>query len=178
VVVKDGFYFLADHRSVFHQSDLADTDVVLVIDERLRSTPGKRHRRQSRVSTSPPPRHQHTLPRSQNLFVVRINLCLTLPINDIFTFKKLDYLNSTTSLVSKVFTFSIHRAAFNYELSLFVVKNLCYIFMLVHSLYPGITWMIHNRKSKKKSLPPSEAENTADTNTTEDISDEVNHFII
>ena len=30
-----------------------------------------------------------------------------------------------------------YRAAFNYELSLFVVKNLCYIFMLCHSLYPG-----------------------------------------
>ncbi len=27
--------------------------------------------------------------------------------------------------------------AYNYELSLFVVKNLCYIFMLMHSLYPG-----------------------------------------
>merc|ERR1711976_406379 len=26
----------------------------------------------------------------------------------------------------------------DYELSLFVVKNLCYIFMLIHSLYPGI----------------------------------------
>lgn len=40
-----------------------------------------------------------------------------------------------TFLVS-LFYFS-SRAAFNYELSLFVVKNLCYIFMLIHSLYPG-----------------------------------------
>merc|ERR1712079_666570 len=29
-------------------------------------------------------------------------------------------------------------ATYNYELSLFVVKNLCYMFLLVHSLYPGM----------------------------------------
>ena len=34
--------------------------------------------------------------------------------------------------------FSFCRANLDYELSLFVVKNLCYIFMLIHSLYPGI----------------------------------------
>ena len=36
------------------------------------------------------------------------------------------------------FFFSFCRANLDYELSLFVVKNLCYIFMLIHSLYPGI----------------------------------------
>ena len=41
------------------------------------------------------------------------------------------------SPISPLHQFIIFRAAFNYELSLFVVKNLCYIFMLCHSLYPG-----------------------------------------
>ena len=41
------------------------------------------------------------------------------------------------SPISRLHQFIIFRAAFNYELSLFVVKNLCYIFMLCHSLYPG-----------------------------------------
>lgn len=40
-------------------------------------------------------------------------------------------------LLKTVFILFSIRAAFNYELSLFVVKNLCYIFMLLHSLYPG-----------------------------------------
>jgi hypothetical protein len=29
-----------------------------------------------------------------------------------------------------------------YDLSLFVVKNLCYIFMLLHSLYPGMVYVL------------------------------------
>ena len=38
-------------------------------------------------------------------------------------------------------SFSI-RAHLNYDLSLFVVKNLCYIFMLMHSLYPGMVYVL------------------------------------
>jgi len=33
-------------------------------------------------------------------------------------------------------------AHLNYDLSLFVVKNLCYIFMLMHSLYPGMVYVL------------------------------------
>lgn len=33
-------------------------------------------------------------------------------------------------------------AQLNYDLSLFVVKNLCYIFMLLHSLYPGVAYVL------------------------------------
>lgn len=52
-------------------------------------------------------------------------------------------------------------AAFNYELSLFVVKNLCYIFMLVHSLYPGIMWMVHHRKSALAASKSPDLSSTA-----------------
>ena len=34
------------------------------------------------------------------------------------------------------------RAWMKYDLSLFVVKNLCYIFMLMHSLYPGMVYVL------------------------------------
>ena len=40
-----------------------------------------------------------------------------------------------------LYCFSI-RAHLNYDLSLFVVKNLCYIFMLMHSLYPGMVYVL------------------------------------
>lgn len=52
-------------------------------------------------------------------------------------------------------------AVLNYELSLFVVKNLCYIFMLVHSLYPGMVHVLTGKScgaSKEDELdtpPPS-----------------------
>merc|ERR1711935_51905 len=48
-----------------------------------------------------------------------------------------------------------------YDLSLFVVKNLCYIFMLMHSLYPGMVYVLTGKpcghlvpfsNDKKKSI--------------------------
>ena len=40
------------------------------------------------------------------------------------------------------FYISYFRAWMKYDLSLFVVKNLCYIFMLMHSLYPGMVYVL------------------------------------
>ena len=45
--------------------------------------------------------------------------------------------------------FSI-RAHLNYDLSLFVVKNLCYIFMLMHSLYPGMVYVLTGKTFDEK----------------------------
>ena len=41
-----------------------------------------------------------------------------------------------------LFTIFFFRAQLNYDLSLFVVKNLCYIFMLIHSLSPGMVYVL------------------------------------
>merc|ERR1712223_21119 len=51
-------------------------------------------------------------------------------------------------------------AYYEYDLSLFVVKNLCYIFMLMHSLYPGMVYVLTGKpcghlvpfNDKKKSV--------------------------
>ena len=37
-----------------------------------------------------------------------------------------------------------------YPLSLFMVKNLCYIFVLIHSLAPGLKYIFRNLNCKKQ----------------------------
>ncbi|TRY81101.1 hypothetical protein TCAL_07791 [Tigriopus californicus] len=54
---------------------------------------------------------------------------------------------------------------FNYELSLFVVKNLCYIFMLSHSLYPGMV-----KVTKRFILQPASKLPALAITTTEQLS--------
>jgi len=41
-------------------------------------------------------------------------------------------------------------ANMKYPLSLFMVKNLCYIFVLIHSLYPGLVYIVSNLNCKKQ----------------------------
>jgi len=43
-------------------------------------------------------------------------------------------------------------AKYNYELSLFVVKNACYIFLLVHSLYPGMVRVYSKMKIRRDKV--------------------------
>jgi len=43
-------------------------------------------------------------------------------------------------------------ATYNYELSLFVVKNACYIFLLVHSLYPGMVRVYSKMKIRRDKV--------------------------
>ena len=73
-----------------------------------------------------------------------------------------DFLKSTNIITLKIkvrtnFTLNIFypssRANLNYDLSLFVVKNLCYIFMLIHSLYPGLVYVVTNLNcNRRRSL--------------------------
>ena len=67
--------------------------------------------------------------------------------------KKIGYKISETSnilnIVIYVFDF---RAKYRQDLSMFVVKNLCYIFLLSHSLYPGMIRMFKECDRKRSKV--------------------------
>ena len=44
------------------------------------------------------------------------------------------------------------RAKYRQDLSMFVVKNLCYIFLLSHSLYPGMMRMFKECDRKRNKV--------------------------
>jgi len=74
-------------------------------------------------------------------------------------------------------------AHLNYDLSLFVVKNLCYIFMLMHSLYPGMVYVLtgkpcghlvvyprtdeNNEKKKQNAIITASSESPVSSNEVE-----------
>ena len=70
----------------------------------------------------------------------------------------------------------MRRANYNYELSLFVVKNLCYIFMLTHSLYPSVATLAkrilfkrHLLRQQFSSPSPTNNANIINNNHTSDL---------
>ena len=65
--------------------------------------------------------------------------------------------------VSFPLSFSI-RAHLNYDLSLFVVKNLCYIFMLMHSLYPGMVYVLTGKPCGHLVVYPGARSEAIETN--------------
>ena len=64
----------------------------------------------------------------------------------------------------------LFRAKYEQDLSMFVVKNVCYIFLLSHSLYPGMIRMFKEcdrKRSKvkdfaKRKLIPNEQVTTSE----------------
>ena len=70
------------------------------------------------------------------------------------------------------------RDAYNYELSLFVVKNLCYIFMLMHSLYPGVNHLFKKicGKAKTAMKEATSSHQFPGGTTTHSVIEEAQHF--
>jgi len=94
-------------------------------------------------------------PSRKQVIIVLSSINLLLPTVALYMLSMSDYGRHLERVIpTKVFYQLVHLlvinipflgvriylwANYNYELSLFVVKNLCYIFMLTHSLYPGTT---------------------------------------
>ena len=83
-------------------------------------------------------------------------LVINLPFLVIRLYLWYDFSPSTIVLTTLTLSFCF-RAKYNYELSLFVVKNLCYIFLLVHSLYPGMARLFTKWQKKRELVDFSNA---------------------